>query len=295
MRPVAALLVFAALGGTLVGARPLAWLGVSLGAAPDAAGGAARVLTVLRKSPAERAALRAGDLVIRAGGRRIRSPADLIATVTRRRPGGPLALVVRRDDQERTVTTVLAARPPDLHRLLEEGRDAWQEPERVMAALGLAPGAVAADVGAGGGYFTERLADAVGPDGLVLAVEIDARALAALERRFRSTHPQVRVHRGRPGDPLLPRGRLDAILLVDTYHELTAPAAILAAVHAALRAGGRLVIVDRPAESRRPGAHAIPADDVIAAAADAGFALASRSELPRQFLLVFTRDPGAAP
>jgi len=95
----------------------------------------------------------------------------------------------------------------------------------------------------------------------------------------------VTVHRGRPTDPDLAPGSLDAALLVDAFHELQAPDAMLAALRRALRPRGRLVVVDRPAPEYVPGTHAIPEARVVALAEAAGFHLRERSDLPRQFAL----------
>jgi ubiquinone/menaquinone biosynthesis C-methylase UbiE len=184
------------------------------------------------------------------------------------------------------VAVTIAARPPDVYRLLEVDRDPWQDPARVLALLAIGPGGVVADVGAGSGYFTERLAALVGPTGRVVAVDIDPEALQQLATRFSST-PVVVVRRGRAADPDLETASLDAALLVDTFHELQAPQATLAALRRALRAGGRLVVVDRPAKEYVVEAHAIPEARVVTEAEAAGFHLRERADLPRQFAVVF--------
>src|SRR5262250_1992668 len=92
------------------------------------------------------------------------------------------------------------------------GRDRSQQPERVIAALNLKPGDRVADLGAGGGYFTFRLADAVGPTGRVFAVDVDDDMLAYLRDRVAAeSRVNVQVVRAEPDDPQLPDGRIDLV------------------------------------------------------------------------------------
>ncbi len=284
-RSVALTLVTAVLLATGARDTPRGWLGVTLGDDHTPAGSAARIERVLPDSPAARSGLRAGDVVRRAGARTIRSAHELTEAVRRTRPGTSLTFRVGRGGSAITVTATITARPPDVYRLFEADRDPWQEPSRVLALLGVGPGAAVADVGAGSGYFTERLATLVGPEGRVFAVDIDADALRQLATRFAST-PAVTVRRGRPTDPDLAPASLDAALLVDAFHEVRAPEAMLAALRRDLRPGGRLVIVDRPAKEYAPEAHAIPEERVRAQAEAAGFHVRERADLPRQFALV---------
>ena len=264
------------------------WLGVTLGEAPPSTGPAARVETVLAESPAMRAGLRIGDLVRGAGARTIRRPRDLTATVRRTRPGTTLVLTVERSGDVRRVPVEVGARPRDLYRLLEADRDEWQQPEVVIDLLGIGDGSVVADLGAGTGYFTDRLTKHVGATGRVIAIEIDRDALEQLGARFPGGGgTPVLVHPGLTADPLLDPSSIDAALIVDTFHELQAPDATLRALRRALRPGGRLVVVDRPAAAFAPGTHAIPEARVVADVERAGFHVGERRDLPRQFALVF--------
>jgi predicted methyltransferase len=131
--------------------------------------------------------------------------------------------------------------------LVERERDRWQEPERILQALELPPDATVADLGCGAGYFTLKLARMVGDRGEVLAVDVRRLPLAVLAVRTRDIG-NVRVRHVEPKDPELPAGSLDGVLIVNTYHELAEPDATLAAVHAALRPGRRLVVVERGSE-----------------------------------------------
>jgi ubiquinone/menaquinone biosynthesis C-methylase UbiE len=114
-----------------------------------------------------------------------------------------------------------------------------------MAALAIAEGSRVADIGAGSGYFTEHLAREVGPSGRVFAVDISDRALSQLRRLVENeSFENVEVIRGEVDDPRLPEGSLDAVLVVDAYHEMTEYAAMLEGMHRALKPGGRLVMLD---------------------------------------------------
>lgn len=244
-----------------------------------------RIETVLADSPASTAGIQSGDVVRALRSRSVRRARDVTETVRRTVPGTVLPLRLARGGATLDVPVAIAARPPDIHRRFEVGRDEWQQPERVLALLGVEAGARVADVGAGGGYFTDRLAAAVGPNGRVVAVDVDDDALAELATRFAAA-PNVVVQGGLPADPRLDPRSLDAVLMVDTFHEVAAAGAMLAAVRHALRPGGRLLVVDRPAAEYVAGAHTIPESRVVGAAAAAGFRVRERADLPRQFALV---------
>lgn len=130
-------------------------------------------------------------------------------------------------------------------------RDAWQRPADVMDALGIGDAAVVADLGCGEGYFTERLSRRVGPQGTVYAVDVDDDALGKLRERIRRENLQnVKLVRARSDNPMLPENSLDAVLIVNAYHEMREHDAVLRAVCAALRAGGRLGVIDASGEAQ---------------------------------------------
>jgi ubiquinone/menaquinone biosynthesis C-methylase UbiE len=133
----------------------------------------------------------------------------------------------------------------------QSNRDSWQRVPDVVAALAIGEGSRVADVGAGSGYFTEHLAAVVGDSGRVFAVDISERALSQLRRLAENRGlDNVEVVGGEVDDPRLPEGSLDAILVVDAYHEMSEYKAMLAGMYRALEPGGRLVIIDmRPADS----------------------------------------------
>jgi predicted methyltransferase len=135
---------------------------------------------------------------------------------------------------------------------IESERDQWQRPSDILRALDLREGNTVADLGSGSGYFTLKLAPAVGKQGQVLAVDLRKLSLFFLWTRalLRGQHA-VHVILGDEDDPRLPAGSMDAVLICNTYHEFSHPEVILTRVGQSLRAGGRLVIVDRaprPAE-----------------------------------------------
>jgi predicted methyltransferase len=135
-------------------------------------------------------------------------------------------------------------------------RDVWQRPGYVMDELGVTVGSSVADLGAGDGYFTWHLADRVGSTGRVYAVDISAESLDSIETRIAGrNYKQVVTVLGLKNDPRLPEASLDAILVVNAYHEMTEFDAMLRAMHRALRPGGRLAIIEADAESGLQRAH----------------------------------------
>src|SRR5271167_5246409 len=130
--------------------------------------------------------------------------------------------------------------------LAEGERNRWQRPDGVIESLKLKDGNVVADVGCGVGYFSLKLTPKVGEHGSVLAEDILGESLAFLWiRAFLHHQSNIRVIRGNPDDPHLPKGGVDAVLIANSYHEFTKPLVMLDQTFRALRSGGRLVILDR--------------------------------------------------
>lgn len=195
--------------------------------------------------------------------------------------------------------------PQDLGLLSAPDRDDWNKPDLIMDALGVADGATVADLGAGGGWFTIRLARRVGPNGLVYAQDIQPQMIEAINRRVQQEAlTNVRTVLGTPSDARLPGG-LDAVLIVDAYREMDEPSRpqvlqdLLRSVSRALKPQGRVGIVDflpggggpGPAEDDR-----VKPDEIIAAVEAAGFRLQSREAVPPfQYLLVFGKTTAPAP
>ncbi len=187
--------------------------------------------------------------------------------------------------------------PEDLGILEGPDRDAWQMPNEVMDALGITAGATVADLGAGGGWFTVRLARRVGPGGLVYAQDIQPRMIESISRRVsREGLTNVRTILGTANDPKLPAA-LDAVLIVGTYPEIAAPVTLLSNVAAALKPDGRLGIVDFTLDGGGPGPpleERIEPGLVIESAARAGLRLLAHERFLRyQYLLVFAPAAGA--
>jgi len=155
-------------------------------------------------------------------------------------------------------------------------RDAWQRPAEVMDELGVKPGDRVADIGSGFGYFTFRLAARVGAEGKVYAVDVDREAVDNVrQRKEREKLAQVEPVLGGSNDPHLPND-LDAVLIVDTYHEFREYNQMMEAVFRALKPGGRLAIIDGEATSGKPRTtyhrlHSIPAELVREEVARHGF------------------------
>ena len=127
----------------------------------------------------------------------------------------------------------------------EDERERLGEAAKVMEWLRIAPGMTVADIGAGSGYYTMRLAAQVGPTGRVLAQDVVPEYLARLQSRVtRAGATNVVVGLGEFGDPRLPRQAVDVALMIHMYHEIGEPFALLANLAPSLRPGGRLGIVD---------------------------------------------------
>ena len=124
-------------------------------------------------------------------------------------------------------------------------RDEWQQPKRVIQALNIEPGARVADLGAGGGYFTFHLAEAVGPEGRVYAVDVSESSLAFIDRELKARAISgVELVLARPDDPQLPPAGLDLIFTCNTYHHLSNRVAYLKRLTRYLRPEGRLAVID---------------------------------------------------
>lgn len=131
-------------------------------------------------------------------------------------------------------------------------RDAWQRPEEVMDALGIAAGSAVADVGCGEGYFVLHLARRVGAQGTVEAEDLDKKVLTTVRRRAEQEKlTNVHIIQGTATDPQLPAGALDAVLVVNAYHEFLQYDAMLQAIRLGLKPGGRLGIIDAIGDESR--------------------------------------------
>ena len=185
--------------------------------------------------------------------------------------------------------------PQDLGLLEGPDREAWQKPDEIMDVLGIADGAAVADIGAGAGWFTIRLARRVGPNGAVYAQDVQRQMLDAIRRRVaREGLRNVETRLGSGSAPNLPARALDAVLVVDVYPEVEDRVAFLRNVADALKPGGRIGIVNyRPG---RGGPGPAPSEGVRVEtgsvekdAQAAGLRVLARQDLLYQYLLVLGR------
>ena len=133
-------------------------------------------------------------------------------------------------------------------------RDSWQHPERVIEVLDIELGDRVADLGAGGGYFTFRLADAVGPAGRVYAVDVDPDMVKYLgDRAVKDEYPQVIATLASTDDPNLPERGVDLVFSSNTYHHIGNRVAYFSRLRRSLRPGGRVAIVEYGEGSFPPG------------------------------------------
>ena len=168
-------------------------------------------------------------------------------------------------------------------------RDEWQKPHEVIKALALQPGAIVADIGAGTGYFSARLANML-RGGKVYAVDIEPDMVKYLsERAKREALPNMVAVAGAPGDPRLP-AKTDLVLLVDVYHHIDERQRYFSELRGALKPGGRVAVIDFRLDSPEgpPKAARIAPERVKSEMAKAGYVLANEHDfLPRQYFLVF--------
>jgi SAM-dependent methyltransferase len=186
--------------------------------------------------------------------------------------------------------------PQDLGLIQAPDREQWQKPDLIMDALLIAEGSVVADLGAGGGWFTVRLARRVGPNGLVYGEDIQPEMIEAIARRVQEEGLQnVKTVLGTATDPRLP-SQVDAVLIVDVYHEMDDPVTVLKNVVKSLKPHGRIGVVGYNPGGGGPGPEPderVDPQTVINDAAEAGLQLTRREPVPPfQFLLVFA--PAAA-
>lgn len=175
-------------------------------------------------------------------------------------------------------------------------REREERPELAVKLLEIRPGMVIADIGAGSGYFTRRLARRAGPAGKVYAVDIQPAMIDLLRRNAaREGLTNIVPVLGAEADPRLPAASIDLMLLVDVYHEFAHPQAMLRKMREALKPGGRLVLLEYRKEDPDVPIrfeHKMSVKEVRAELEAEGFRFEKlRSELPRQHLLIFRNVP----
>jgi len=168
-------------------------------------------------------------------------------------------------------------------------RDEWQKPHQVIQALKLPPDAIVADVGAGTGYFSARLATML-PKGKVYAVDVEPDMVKHLaERAQREGRKNMQAVQGAPADAKLPE-KADLILFVDVHHHIDQREQYFRKLRASLKPGGRVAIIDFRLDSPEgpPKAARIAPEKVKAELKSAGYSLAEEHGfLPNQYFLVF--------
>ena len=174
----------------------------------------------------------------------------------------------------------------------DPARDGWQKPEDVIRHAGVATGMTVADLGAGTGYFSVRLARAVGSEGRVLAIDVEPNLVEHIRlRAAKDALPWIAPILTAPDDPKLPSRGVDVVLIVDTWHHIDARDRYLGKIAAGLKPGGTVTVVDfKQGEFPvgPPDAHKLPPEVVVREFTDGGWTLVRRSEdLPYQYLLVF--------
>jgi SAM-dependent methyltransferase len=181
--------------------------------------------------------------------------------------------------------------PIDLGLLERPDRVLWQKPEQIMDAVHVAERSKVADIGAGAGWFTIRLAQRVGPKGLVYAQDVQPLMLNAIKRRVQREGLQnVETRQAHGTDPNLPANALDAILMVDAYQEVENRVTYLRNLAKALKPTGRIGIVNWKPGRGGPGPdepnERVERSVVEADAAAAGLRVLAQENLPYQYLMV---------
>jgi ubiquinone/menaquinone biosynthesis C-methylase UbiE len=171
----------------------------------------------------------------------------------------------------------------------------WNKPDLIMDALNIADGSIVADLGAGGGWFTSRLAQRVGPKGLVYAEDIQPLMIEAIKRRVqRENLTNVHTILGTTKDSRLPHG-LDAVVIVGAYNEMEDPVALLKNAGASLKPQGRIGVVEYTAGAGGPGPdpdQRVSPETVITGAAAAQLQFISQDPIPPfMYMIILGKAP----
>ncbi len=173
------------------------------------------------------------------------------------------------------------------------GREDRLHVNHVMDLLGIVPGKIVADIGAGSGWFTVRAAKRVGPSGLAYAVDINPEAISYIGKRAEKEQlPNVKTILSQPDDPQLPADSVDDVLLLKTYHEVAHPVLLFQNLRKSLRAGAKVGIIDRNGNGED---HGVGREVVIREVERAGYSLAGKYDFVKgdkmDYFLVFTVRP----
>ena len=175
-----------------------------------------------------------------------------------------------------------------------EEREREEQPEKAIAQLNLKPGMMVGDVGAGTGFYSIRMAKLIGPAGIVYANDIQPGMLDKLHERATAANvANIVTVLGSETDPKLPPGKLDLVVMVDVYHELSRPQRMLEGIRDSLKLGGRLVLLEYrkedPSVPIRPE-HKMSVDEVKAEVTPEGFRFEKVvDKLPWQHIIFFRK------
>jgi ubiquinone/menaquinone biosynthesis C-methylase UbiE len=192
----------------------------------------------------------------------------------------------------RRIAQVMGAGAADW--LVRPERESEEHPDQALDAIGIQRGSTVADIGAGVGYFTWRLAERVGNNGVVYGEDIQQRMLDQLVQNTSARHlNNVRPVLGTPEDPKLPKNSLDLVLLVDVYHEFSEPEKMLDRIREALKPEGRIVFLEYRAEDPNVPIlpeHKMTVKQVRAEVEPEGYRFDKTIEvLPEQHIIIFRK------
>ena len=181
--------------------------------------------------------------------------------------------------------------------LIRETRDGEENPRKLLKALDVKPGQTVCDLGCGNGFYTLQLAKLVGKHGRVLAVDIQPEMLALLRHRAQEAGlHNIEPILGIPGDPKLPKGEVNLILLVDVYHEFSYPEQMLRAMGESLKPNGRIALAEFRLEDPTVPIkllHKMSKEQILKEFSPNGLKLVGEyDELPWQHLMFFGPDRG---
>jgi cyclopropane fatty-acyl-phospholipid synthase-like methyltransferase len=173
------------------------------------------------------------------------------------------------------------------------GREERLQINHVMDMLGIEPGKNVADIGAGSGWFTVRVARRVTGSGTVYAVDISPEAIHYISQRTKKEQLQnIKTILSKPDDPQLPADSIDAVLLLKTYHEVAHPVVLLRNLRSSLKPGAKIGIIDRNGNGAN---HGVSKDVVVREAAQAGYELRDTQDFVKadgmDYFLIFTAKP----
>ncbi len=192
----------------------------------------------------------------------------------------------------RRIAQVMSASGADW--LVRPERQSEEHPDQALDAIRIQRGSTVADIGAGVGYFTWRLAERVGSNGVVYGEDIQPLMLNMLTKNMAARHlSNVRAVLGTPADPKLPKNSLDLVLLVDVYHEFSEPEKMLDRLLESLKPGGRIVFLEYRAEDPNvpiKEEHKMTVPEVRAEVEPEGYRFDKTIEvLPEQHIIIFKK------